>query len=653
MRQPPPHTVTAAVTTTYAAPVAAARSLFGQDPIGPQQRQQLQEHRNTARTNARLNFGGLIAMNSSASVPTEWARRPTPVEAAAVQRQADRQRRRDLRDIERNLESTSESESIISSRRGPAPQARPDHEDAAQLISSVQAFRRQMLGSRWASQNNRTTAPVRNSEQWLERQANGWTDGASEIDLNADDDLNTAREQAENERALRQRTVARELARRRNPPRVVPPPAPVTPPVIWDGDEYSCSICLQDLSDNERAVRLRCRHVYHAECWDTAQQTRVALCPNCRAPADLIAVWRFIGQRTDVTQGQPNLLGVAEENEHAMDAPNGLTTDHEGDAAGEEEAEETVTAEAFPTFYKDIRQDTSDFAMDSTGNGARQGDIAGSSDNSNSTSSGTRTFLSATSLSDGRHALLVDVGSFGNLAGRTWVRQAAALGRLHGKVPTTEKRAKPLSVSGVGEGEQTCTHDCTIPVSMKTIDGRTVTGTYTSPTVNQPESDSGGIPGLLGLRSLMERRAILNFSKGPDQMTISFCGPGDVTVDLSPGTDTFRLYQSPSGHLMIPCCEHESAPTKSNREEEVALVSVPPGLTPEPARATVSTSQASSSNASVYSLGMGLPLPTPDTDYPHQLPIHQNRLAVQDHTGSYNNTGARKGDGALGAINEE
>jgi hypothetical protein len=50
---------------------------------------------------------------------------------------------------------------------------------------------------------------------------------------------------------------------------------------------------------------------------------------------------------------------------------------------------------------------------------------------------------------------------------------------------------------------------------------------------------------------------------------------------------------------------------------------------------------------------MGLPLPTPDTDYPHQLPIHQNRLAVQDHTGSYNNTGARKGDGALGAINEE
>jgi hypothetical protein len=188
-----------------------------------------------------------------------------------------------------------------------------------------------------------------------------------------------------------------------------------------------------------------------------------------------------------------------------------------------------------------------------------------------------QTFLNATALADGRTSLLLDVGSYGNLAGQTWIRQAAEEGRKHGKMPATTKRAKPLTVSGVGEGAQTCTHDCTVPISMETIDGRTVTGTYTSPTVNPSKHDAGGIPGLLGLRALMDRRAIIAFSKGPDEMTITFCGPGDVKVNLSPGSDTFRLYQSPSGHLMIPCCEHQSGPasSKRNREEEIALVSVP------------------------------------------------------------------------------
>ena len=31
-------------------------------------------------------------------------------------------------------------------------------------------------------------------------------------------------------------------------------------------------------------------------------------CPNCRAPAELIAIWNFIGPRPDPTQGQPNLF---------------------------------------------------------------------------------------------------------------------------------------------------------------------------------------------------------------------------------------------------------------------------------------------------------------------------------------------------------
>ena len=34
------------------------------------------------------------------------------------------------------------------------------------------------------------------------------------------------------------------------------------------------------------------------------------------------------------------------------------------------------------------------------------------------------------------------------------------------------------------------------------------------------------------------------------------CGPGDVTYDLPPGTDTFQLELTPSGHLGLLCGQY-------------------------------------------------------------------------------------------------
>ena len=102
--------------------------------------------------------------------------------------------------------------------------------------------------------------------------------------------------------AFRAQALAQRWQRRQGEPLPEPATAEVmeTPPptmVVWDGDEFTCSICTCDLAEGERVLRLVCRHVYHSECWDRAQH-HVSLCPNCGAPADIIAVWRFIGPRS-------------------------------------------------------------------------------------------------------------------------------------------------------------------------------------------------------------------------------------------------------------------------------------------------------------------------------------------------------------------
>ena len=46
-------------------------------------------------------------------------------------------------------------------------------------------------------------------------------------------------------------------------------PVPDDPiPLIYDGEEASCSICTEAFRHGERVCRLRCRHMFHTQCWD-------------------------------------------------------------------------------------------------------------------------------------------------------------------------------------------------------------------------------------------------------------------------------------------------------------------------------------------------------------------------------------------------
>ena len=51
------------------------------------------------------------------------------------------------------------------------------------------------------------------------------------------------------------------------------------------GETGSCTICLDEIGPQQRAVRLDCGHVFHAACllpWVSRSKT----CPNCRALAN-------------------------------------------------------------------------------------------------------------------------------------------------------------------------------------------------------------------------------------------------------------------------------------------------------------------------------------------------------------------------------
>ena len=76
-----------------------------------------------------------------------------------------------------------------------------------------------------------------------------------------------------------------------------------------------------------------------------------------------------------------------------------------------------------------------------------------------------------TRLQDGRNSAILDPGSVGCLVGDRTARAFAVAAAKHGKKPGYKARDRPLNVSGVGEGSQQATCDCTLPIGLKDTDG--------------------------------------------------------------------------------------------------------------------------------------------------------------------------------------
>ena len=69
-----------------------------------------------------------------------------------------------------------------------------------------------------------------------------------------------------------------------------------------------------------------------------------------------------------------------------------------------------------------------------------------------------------------------------------------------------------------------------------------------------PSLENSNTPGLLGLKSLRENRALLDTVNNK----LYFVGPGDFQLEklLPEGTMAFPCEYARSGHMCLPCCEY-------------------------------------------------------------------------------------------------
>ena len=418
---------------------------------------------------------------------------------------------------------------------------------------------------------------------WIGRTAGGieaMRDGAnSPVPVGVHDDEELSDPNSREHSVQREPVVQREPAVQREP-------SEHSEPTVYDGLDYSCSICQDNFLHGDRVCRMPCRHIFHFVCWDSCvanrlqqqqerqqqQQQSTTLnnpgnCPNCRGAGRVIAIWDYIESGAD-TQEVNGHLAENLLNEQASDAEAGPTIHHEVDGSATPEemvrlANGTATQEEVIRITRQmaneegVRRGFPPVPPRFTGGayvgqeGEEVGRLNPLSGPSTSTSSlySKEVFHSQTSLPDGRPSIIIDPGSVGNLCGDKWAKKVATAAAQKGHSPAHTRRAKPLKVSGVGKGSQECHYDCTLPVALPQQDGKlSVIGSLTTPAVQNSD-----LPGLLGWNTLRDNRAVLDFTT----LKLHFCGPGDVETDkaLPPGTETFQLEVAPSGHIVLPCCQ--------------------------------------------------------------------------------------------------
>ena len=115
------------------------------------------------------------------------------------------------------------------------------------------------------------------------------------------------------------------------------------------------------------------------------------------------------------------------------------------------------------------------------------------------------------------------------------------------------------------------------------MDGTYSRGIFETPTVSYSKS-----PALLGLRSLRQRRCLIDLNT----LQLHLCGPGDYNRSqvLPPGTDSYQCLLAPSGHLLLPCGEFQGLDESEQGSLDVGPNLVLPVLGEEGAKESSSSS---------------------------------------------------------------
>ena len=160
----------------------------------------------------------------------------------------------------------------------------------------------------------------------------------------------------------------------------------------------------------------------------------------------------------------------------------------------------------------------------------------------------TETWFELTQFSQCAEGLLVDPGTFDNLVGGLWLTRIETLAGPHGKQATFRPLRRPIAVEGVGERGSTAQREVTVPGVVVEATGKPHAADFTAPVI-----EDSPIPALLGLRSLRELRAVLDMINN----RLILCGPGDLQFTPPPGSRTFQLKASRSGHLLLPFSDYQ------------------------------------------------------------------------------------------------
>ena len=160
-------------------------------------------------------------------------------------------------------------------------------------------------------------------------------------------------------------------------------------------------------------------------------------------------------------------------------------------------------------------------------------------------------------LPSGREGLLVDCGAIGNMCGDKIASRLQKAGEAVGQ-GTSWKDIAPISIGGVGKGDQEVRHEATLPVCLR--DG--TMGHYKAIVVENSE-----LPALYGLVGLTAQAAVIDC--GNDRLI--YPGPGGIRYNLSPGSKVIKLERAHSGHLLAPCSEWDKAKIDKGQKGLVSL----------------------------------------------------------------------------------
>ena len=281
----------------------------------------------------------------------------------------------------------------------------------------------------------------------------------------------------------------------------------------------TCTICLNRFAAEDHCCRLQCRHVFHCVCVGEYLQHNAPIgegdirlvCPNCREDTQVDRSWV---QPTFNLHAQPT---VEEQLNEAVQTP----VPSEASAVS---AEEYVTPDNIRSYpWWPIPETNPPTPADAT--------------------ESSHGYHSTVRCDDGQLGLLVDPGSYGNLAGSGWVEEVEKTLQSQGKTASRETRSAPLRVGGVGKGSQNCREDVVIPLAIPRSDGTVKGGTYSAPVI-----EGSNAPALLGLKSLTQHRAVLDLVSNQ----LHLLGPGESRFELAEGTETFNLTRAATGHLLLP-----------------------------------------------------------------------------------------------------